>query len=76
MAHGIEHRLHKPGRPQTNGMEEQFNGRISDMLTTRHILQAKIWNSHSSDTAGCTITISRRKRCIISHRLRDNGMAG
>lgn len=34
-AHGIEHRLIKPGRPQTNGMMERFNGRISDMLATR-----------------------------------------
>lgn len=33
--HGIEHRLIKPGRPQTNGMVERFNGRISDVLATR-----------------------------------------
>lgn len=32
---GIQHRLIKPGRPQTNGMVERFNGRISDVLTTR-----------------------------------------
>lgn len=34
-AHGIEHRLIKPGRLQTNGMVERFNGRISDVLATR-----------------------------------------
>lgn len=34
-AHGIEHHLIKPGRPQTNGMVERFNGRISDVLATR-----------------------------------------
>lgn len=34
-AHGIEHRLIKPGRPQTNGMVERSNGRISDVLATR-----------------------------------------
>lgn len=34
-AHGIEHRLIKLGWPQTNGMVERFNGRISDVLTTR-----------------------------------------
>lgn len=28
----IEHRLIKPGRPQTNGMVERFNGRISTLL--------------------------------------------
>lgn len=34
MALDIEHRLTKPGTPQTNGMVERFNGRISDVLTT------------------------------------------
>ncbi|MEO9149024.1 MAG: integrase core domain-containing protein, partial [Burkholderiaceae bacterium] len=30
----IEHRLTKPRAPQTNGMVERFNGRISDVLST------------------------------------------
>jgi len=30
----IEHRLSKPGTPQTNGMIERFNGRIADVLAT------------------------------------------
>jgi transposase-like protein len=33
-AHAIEHRLIKPGRPQTNGMVERFNGRIGEVLNT------------------------------------------
>ena len=33
---GIEHRLTKPGTPQTNGMVERFNGRIGDVLNTHH----------------------------------------
>ncbi len=40
-AHGIEHRLIKPGRPQTNGMVERFNGRISDVLTTRRYVSGE-----------------------------------
>ena len=31
---GIEHRLTRPRMPQTNGMVERFNGRISDVLNT------------------------------------------
>jgi len=31
-AHGIEHRLIKPKKPQTNGMVERFNGRIEDIV--------------------------------------------
>jgi transposase-like protein len=39
--HTIEHRLTKPRTPQTNGMIERFNGRISDVLATTRF--------HSSD---------------------------
>jgi len=33
---GIEHRLTGIRKPQTNGMVERFNGRISDILKTHH----------------------------------------
>ncbi len=33
---GIEHRLTQPRTPQTNGMVERFNGRISEVLRTNH----------------------------------------
>ena len=32
--HAIDHRLIKPRHPQTNGMVERFNGRISEILNT------------------------------------------
>jgi len=34
--YNIEHRLIRPGHPQTNGMVERFNGRIKDILATTH----------------------------------------
>ena len=38
--HGIEHRLIPPGRPQTNGMVERFNGRIAELLRTTRFRSA------------------------------------
>ncbi|MBF0188624.1 MAG: transposase [Magnetococcales bacterium] len=32
----IEHRLIRPKHPQTHGMVERFNGRVSDTLKTIH----------------------------------------
>ena len=45
-AHAIEHRLIKPGRPQTNGMVERFNGRIGEVLNTTRFRAAE----HLNDT--------------------------
>ncbi|BCL77050.1 IS481 family transposase [Jeongeupia sp. HS-3] len=53
----IEHRLTKPRHPQTNGMVERFNGRISEVLATHRFqsgedlaqtLQRYVWlyNQH------------------------------
>jgi transposase InsO family protein len=67
-ADGIEHRLIKPGGPQTNGMVERFNGRISDVLATRRLrlgrgpgadaqtLHLAIQSSHSTASAAPPIT--------------------
>jgi len=38
---GIEHRLTRPRRPQTNGMVERFNGRISEILATHHFISGE-----------------------------------
>ena len=35
-SHNIDHRIIKPRHPQTNGMVECFNGRISEVLATTH----------------------------------------
>jgi len=38
---GIEHRLIRPRHPQTNGMVERFNGRISEILRTNYFESSK-----------------------------------
>ena len=38
---GVEHRLTKPRTPQTNGMVERFNGRISDVLQSHHFVSGE-----------------------------------
>jgi transposase InsO family protein len=38
---GVEQRLTKPRTPQTNGMVERFNSRISDVLKTNHVNSAE-----------------------------------
>jgi transposase InsO family protein len=40
-AYKIEHRLTKPRHPQTNGMVERFNGRVSILLATTHFISSE-----------------------------------
>ena len=39
---GIEHRLTRPRRPQTNGMVERFNGCIEEVLRSHHFLVGRL----------------------------------
>ena len=39
--HEIEHRLTKPAHPQTNGMVERFNGRISEIVKDTIFISSK-----------------------------------
>jgi transposase InsO family protein len=43
--HAIEHRLIKPRHPQTNGMVERFNGRISEVLATTRFCSSEHLNT-------------------------------
>ena len=59
---GIEHRLTRPRRPQTNGMVERFNCRIEEVLRSHHFLSGQdleqtllryawLYNHHLPQTA-------------------------
>jgi transposase InsO family protein len=54
----IEHRLIPPGRPQTNGMVERFNGRIEDVLQT-----------HRFDTTADLETTLHRYVALYNHHI-------
>jgi len=62
---GIEHRLTKPGTPQTNGMVERFNGRISDILKTHHF--------HSGEDLRATL---HRYVALYNHQLPQAALGG
>lgn len=38
---GIEHRLTRPRRPRTNGMGQQLNGRIEEVLRSHHFVSGQ-----------------------------------
>ena len=70
-AHGITHRLIRPYHPQTNGMVEQFNRRLSDALQSQPPLQPHCSNwfrSHAERNAFITRVVDNynrtRLRCL------------
>lgn len=76
---GIEHRLTRPRTPQTNGMVERFNGRISDILKTHHFASGEdleqtllryvvLYNHQLPQSAlGSKSPIQAMKEWFISH---------
>jgi transposase InsO family protein len=65
---GIEHRLAPPRHPQTNGMVERFNGRISELLQqTRFDSQAR---RRCTTTSSCTTITYRSELSGQKHRSR------
>lgn len=62
---GIEHRLTKPRTPQTNGMVERFNGRISDILKT-----------HRFQSGEDLRTTLQRYVALYNHELPQSALGG
>ena len=70
-AHGITHRLIRPYHPQTNGMVERFNRRLSEALQSQPPLRAQCNNrfrSHAERNAFITRVVDNynrtRLRCL------------
>ena len=75
---GIEHRLTKVRRPQTNGMVERFNGRIADILRTHHFQSGKefehtimryvdLYNNHLPQA-----NLNCRTPCLVMYQWYEN----
>ena len=67
-AHGIDHRLIKPGHPQTNGMIERFNGRAAEMLKTTTFASARHLETTLQKYFTSIITTSHKRISGMSPR--------
>jgi len=64
-SHGVAHRLIPPRRPQTNGMVERFNGRISEVLAALHLY----------DRSDLEATLSHYRR-LYNHHIPQKALNG
>ena len=55
-AHGITHRLIRPYHPQTNGMVERFNRRLSDALQSQSPLRPHCSNAFGVTPSGTRLS--------------------
>ena len=64
--HAIEHRLIRPGRPQTNGMAERFNRRLSEAIAAKPNVAANRgknkFNNHAERNAFIAEIVHRYNR--------------
>jgi hypothetical protein len=74
-AHHIEHRLIPPGRPQTNGMVERFNGRIAELLrSTRSTAPLNsTWPSGTIWPSTMASSRSAHSATFVPFKLSSNG---
>ena len=64
-AHGIEHRLTKPGHPWTNGQVERMNRTIKEATVHRYFYQNREQLERHLDTFICAYNFAKRLKTLL-----------